>query len=78
MPSVKAVGSRAPSVSNGSTAIDRSRRSPSGVEFVGGTQDMPGGSTTYVEARLEPGNYAWIAEVPSPDEKDMLRTFTVE
>jgi hypothetical protein len=51
---------------------------PSGVEFVGGTQDMPGGSTTYVEARLEPGNYAWIAEVPSPDEKDMLRTFTVE
>ena len=51
---------------------------PSGVEFIGGAQDMPGGSTTYVSATLESGDYAWIAEVPKPDEKGMLKTFTVE
>ncbi|MCH8099556.1 MAG: hypothetical protein IIB74_03865 [Proteobacteria bacterium] len=27
--------------------------------------------------RLQPGRYAWIAEVPSPAEKGMLQTFTV-
>jgi hypothetical protein len=51
---------------------------PSGVEFIGGTQDMPGGSTTYMSANLESGDYAWIAEVPNPDEKGMLKAFTVE
>jgi hypothetical protein len=51
---------------------------PSGVEFIGGAQDMPGGSTTYVSADLESGDYAWIAEVPSPDEKGMVKTFSVE
>ena len=51
---------------------------PSGVEFIGGTQDMPGGSTTYMSVNLESGDYAWIAEVPNPDEKGMLKTFTVE
>lgn len=50
---------------------------PSGVTFLGGTQDMPAGSTTYVTARLESGDYAWIAEVPSPGEKGMLTTFSV-
>jgi hypothetical protein len=51
---------------------------PSGIEFIGGAQDMPGGSTTYVSANLESGDYAWIAEVPKPTEKGMLKTFTVE
>jgi hypothetical protein len=51
---------------------------PSGVEFMGGAQDMPGGSTTYMSANLESGDYAWVAEVPNPDEKGMLKTFTVE
>jgi hypothetical protein len=27
---------------------------------------------------LTPGRYAWIAEVPDPAAKGMLRTFTVE
>ena len=51
---------------------------PAGIEFIGGAQDMPGGSTTYVTATLEPGQYAWIAEVPNPAEKGMLKTFAVE
>lgn len=50
---------------------------PSGVTFLGGTQDMPPGSTAYVTAELSPGDYAWIAEVPSPGEKGMLTTFSV-
>jgi hypothetical protein len=45
--------------------------------FLGGAQDMPGGSTTYLNVDLQAGEYAWIAEVPNPDEKGMLKTFTV-
>lgn len=50
---------------------------PAGVRFLGGTQDMPGGSTTYVTAKLKRGDYAWIAEVPDPAGKDMLVEFSV-
>jgi len=46
--------------------------------FLGGAQDMPGGSTTYLTVDLEAGQYAWIAEVPNPDGKSMLKTFTVD
>ncbi|WP_073059190.1 hypothetical protein [Fodinibius roseus] len=48
------------------------------VEFLGGAQEMPMGGTAYVKVNLEPGEYAWIAEVPNPAEKGMLKTFTVE
>lgn len=50
---------------------------PVGVEFMGGTQDAPAGATTYVTVNLEPGQYAWIAEVPDPADKGMFETFTV-
>ena len=51
---------------------------PSGSRFLGGAQDMPAGSTTYIRANLTPGRYAWIAEVPDPGAKGMLKMFTVE
>jgi hypothetical protein len=50
---------------------------PAPAEFIGGTNEMPAGSTAYVPVTLEPGRYAWIAEVPSSDEKGMLLEFTV-
>jgi len=50
---------------------------PAPVEFLGGTHEMPAGGTAYFTVHLEPGRYAWIAEVPMPAEKGMLKTFTV-
>ena len=52
-------------------------QTPAPVRFVGGLNEMPAGSTGYVHVTLEPGTYAWIAEVPGAGEKGMLRTFTV-
>jgi hypothetical protein len=50
---------------------------PAPVEFVGGVNEMPAGTTGYFTIRLEPGRYAWIAEVPDPASKGMLTVFTV-
>lgn len=50
---------------------------PTGVTFLGGVQDMPAGSTGYVRAKLTPGDYAWIAEVPDASGKNMLTTFSI-
>ena len=50
---------------------------PKGVQFLGGTQEMPPGKTSYFNASLKPGNYALISEVPNPKEKNMLKTFRV-
>jgi hypothetical protein len=50
---------------------------PAPAEFLGGLHEMPAGTTGYITVRLEPGRYAWVAEVPKPDEVGMLRTFTV-
>lgn len=50
---------------------------PAGIEWMGGTQDAPAGATTYLTVNLRPGNYAWVAEVPDPDARDMLMTFSV-
>jgi len=36
------------------------------------------GSVAYFTVDLSPGNYAWVAEVPDPQGKGMLETFTVE
>ena len=38
---------------------------------------MPAGATGYMIVTLEPGRYAWLAEVPGPDRKGMLHTFVV-
>lgn len=42
--------------------------------FIGGTQEMPAGYTAYFECNLEPGDYAFIAEIPS----GRYKTFTVK
>jgi hypothetical protein len=50
--------------------------SPAPVEFLGGTQEMPVGYTSYFTLDLKPGNYAWISE--SSAAKGMIKNFTVE
>lgn len=50
---------------------------PGGFEFLGGTQEMPAGSTAYFSADLRPGNYALIAEVPEASKKNMIKLFSV-
>lgn len=52
-------------------------RTPAPVEFLGGTHDMPQGSTAYVTVDLTPGSYVLIAEVDEPDSKGMLHTFDI-
>jgi hypothetical protein len=52
-------------------------RAPQGAEFLGGTMEMGAGGMAYVSVHLTPGTYAWIAEVPDPAGKNMLKTFTV-
>jgi len=54
------------------------RRAPEGATFIGGAMEMVGGETAYLHVDLSPGDYAWIAEVPAPAEKGMVRTFTIE
>jgi hypothetical protein len=50
---------------------------PAPVEFLGGLNEMPAGTTGYFTVTLEPGTYTWIAEVPESQAKGMMRTFTV-
>lgn len=50
---------------------------PAPVEFVGGTNEMPAGATAYFTVELEPGQYAWVAEVPNAAAKGMLKPFSV-
>lgn len=50
---------------------------PASFEFVGGTNEMPGGETVYLTIDVEPGRYAWVAEVPNAADKGMLKTFSV-
>lgn len=50
---------------------------PEGVTFLGGVNDSPAGSIGYFKVDLEPGNYAFISEVPNTVKKGMLKTFTV-
>lgn len=52
-------------------------RAPGGARFVGGAMEMTAGSTAYIHADLEPGAYAWIAEIPDPGGHGMLRTFNL-
>jgi hypothetical protein len=50
---------------------------PEGVTFLGGVNDSPAGKVGYFEVNLEPGNYAFISEVPGTMAKGMLKTFTI-
>lgn len=43
--------------------------------FMGGAQTMMAGQTAYITVRLEPGEYAWVSEVPAGE--GMWETFTV-
>lgn len=51
---------------------------PEGVTFLGGTNDSPAGSTQYFTVNLQPGNYAFIAEVPNTKTKGMFKQFIIE
>lgn len=51
---------------------------PEGFKFLGGMQEMKEGGTGYFTAELRPGNYVLISEVPDPESKGMLKTFTVK
>lgn len=50
---------------------------PSPVIFLGGINDMPAGSHGYMTVDLEPGNYAFIAEVPGPQAAGFVLPFSV-
>jgi len=58
-------------------------RRPDGLEtpapalFLGGSNEMPAGQTAYFKVSLEPGRYAWIAEIPDPRGNNMLSAFEV-
>ena len=52
-------------------------RAPGGAIFMGGTMEMTKGGVAYFHVDLEPGDYAWIAEIPNPAVHGMLKTFTV-
>ena len=59
-------------------AVKEGLNTPPPAEFLGGTHEMPAGETAYFTVTLEPGQrYAWVAEVPDPAAKGMLKTFTV-
>lgn len=51
---------------------------PGGFKFLGGMQEMKQGGTGYFTAELRPGKYVLISEVPDPESKGMLKTFTVK
>jgi len=52
-------------------------RGPEGVQFLGGSMEMIAGGKAYFHVDIEPGEYAWIAEVPNPEEKNMIYRFTI-
>lgn len=49
---------------------------PAPVEFLGGSQEMPVGNTSYFTVDLKPGNYAWIAE--STAASGLVKKFTIK
>ncbi len=52
-------------------------QTPAPVEFVGGLNEMPAGSTGYFTVTLQPGEYALISEVPGTSDKGLVQRFTV-
>jgi hypothetical protein len=59
-------------------ALPAGLQTPAPATFLGGINELPAGSTGYFDVSLQPGNYAFIAEVPAADEKGMLHRFTVK
>jgi len=64
------------------TGLESSSRDRGPQTFLGGVQTMLPGGVGYMTVRLEPGDYAWISEVPHPDDDPlndtpMWKTFTV-
>lgn len=49
---------------------------PAPAEFLGGSQEMPVGYTSYFKVNLQPGNYAWVGETSAA--KGMVMEFSVE
>lgn len=62
---------------NWMTPFGLTANAPTGAKFVGGVMEMTEGQSGYMHLDLEPGDYAWIAEVPDPADKGMLKTFTI-
>jgi hypothetical protein len=52
-------------------------QTPAPATFLGGINEMPAGNTGYVTVTLEPGRYAWIAEVPNADASGFLKLFSL-
>jgi len=52
-------------------------QTPAPAEFLGGTNELPAGTTGYFTVTLEPGEHAWVAEVPGSAAKGMLVRFSV-
>ena len=50
---------------------------PKGFTFLGGVNDMPGGSIGYFEVDLMPGNYLLISEVPMALKKNLFKSFVI-
>jgi uncharacterized cupredoxin-like copper-binding protein len=47
------------------------------VTFIGGLNDMPAGAHGYFTVDLEPGDYAFIAEMPGPQAAGFVLPVTV-
>lgn len=60
-------------------ALTSTASNPAPQTFLGGVQDIqpPLPETAYFHVQLKPGDYAWVAEVPDAEGKDMLVPFTV-
>lgn len=54
------------------------KRAPENAQLLGGVMEMTAGSRAYYNVSLDPGDYAWIAEVPNAGEKNMIYRFSVE
>ena len=50
---------------------------PNGFTFLGGMNNLPGGTTGYFEVDLTPGNYILVSEVPAADEKKLFYKFSI-
>ncbi len=51
---------------------------PTGFEFMGGIQDMPGGNSGYFTVNLTEGRYAFISEIPDASKHKMLKEFKIQ
>jgi len=51
---------------------------PSPVTFLGGVNDLPAGKHAYFTVDLEPGDYAFIAEMPGPRAAGFVLPFSID